>query len=47
MGQSRERVLCEVLAKLLGQVVANWAVLLRGGPLGDFSATNGCRSWRG
>ena len=43
MGQSRERVLCEVLAKLLGQVVANWAVLLRGGPLADFSAAKAMR----
>jgi hypothetical protein len=38
MGRTRERVLCEVLAKLLGQVVANWAVLTRGGPLAGVSA---------
>lgn len=37
-GRTRERVLCEVLAKLLGQVVANWAVLTRGGPLAGPSA---------
>lgn len=38
-GKSRERVLCELLAKLLGQVVANWAILLRGGPLSENSMT--------
>ena len=30
-GRTRERVPCEVLAKLMGQVVANWAALTGGG----------------
>ena len=42
-GWTRERVLCEVLAKLLGQVVANWAVLTRGGPLAGISAAKAMR----
>ena len=42
-GRSRERVLCEVLAKLLGQVVANWAMLTRGGPLAGTSAARALR----
>jgi hypothetical protein len=42
-GRAKERVLCEVLAKLLGQVVANWAVLTRGGPLAGISATKAAR----
>lgn len=42
-GRSRERVLCEVLAKLLGQVVANWGVLLRGGPAAGQSAAKALR----
>ena len=46
-GRSRERVLCEILAKLLGQVVANWAVLLRGGPLADFSAVKAMQAVQG
>ena len=32
-GRRGDRVECEVLAKLLGQVVCQWAMLLRGGPL--------------
>jgi Transposase DDE domain len=32
-GRKPYRVLCEVLAKLLGQVVQHWATLLAGGPL--------------
>jgi hypothetical protein len=42
-GWTRERVLCEVLAKLLGQVVANWAMLMRGGPLAGYAATKAMR----
>jgi len=40
-GKLRERVLCELLAKLLGQVAANWMLLLRGGPLEEFSVAKG------
>src|SRR5262249_30656258 len=32
-GRKPERVLCELLAKLLGQVVQHWATLLAGSPL--------------
>jgi Transposase DDE domain len=32
-GTKPDRVLCELLAKLLGQVVQHWATLLAGGPL--------------
>ena len=40
-------MLCEVLAELLGQVVANWAVLLRGGPLTDFEARQAVQNLAG
>ncbi|MFO0842103.1 MAG: IS4 family transposase [Gemmataceae bacterium] len=42
-GARRERALCELLAKLLGQVVANWATLLRGGPLAGPSPAKAAR----
>jgi hypothetical protein len=42
-GAKKGRALCEVLAKLLGQVVANWAALLRGGPLAGFSSAKAAR----
>ena len=33
----RDRVLCELYAKLLGMLVAHWFTLIRGGPLEGFS----------
>ena len=38
-GRGAHRVLCEVLAKLLGVMITHRATLLRGGPLGTVSAT--------
>jgi hypothetical protein len=38
-GKTGKRYLCEVLAKLLGQMIANWRRLLRGGRLGEVSPT--------
>ena len=38
-GKTGERCLCELLAKLLGQIIANWLMLLRGGFLGEISPT--------
>lgn len=35
----RDRVLCELYAKLLGMLVAHWFTLIRGGPLEGFSLT--------
>jgi ParB-like chromosome segregation protein Spo0J len=35
----RDRVLCELYAKLLGMLVAHWFALIRGGPLEGFSLT--------
>lgn len=35
----RDRVLCELYAKLLGMLVAHWFTLIRGGPLAGFSLT--------
>lgn len=46
-GSRRERALCELLAKLLGQVVANWALLLGGGPLGGTSSAKAARVVQG
>lgn len=39
----RERVLCELYAKLLGLLVAHWFTLIRGGPLEGFSLTKAIR----
>jgi hypothetical protein len=36
-GKTGNRCLCEFLAKVLGQMVANWLMLLRGGRLGEVS----------
>jgi len=36
-GKTGYRCLCEFLAKVLGQMVANWLMLLRGGRLGEVS----------
>jgi hypothetical protein len=38
-GKTGARCLCEFLAKLLGQIIANWLMLLRGGRLGEVSPT--------
>jgi hypothetical protein len=38
-GKTGMRCLCEFLAKLLGQIIANWLMLLRGGRLGEVSPT--------
>ena len=38
-GKTGVRCLCELLAKLLGQIIANWLMLLRGGRLGEVSPT--------
>jgi len=38
-GKTGARCLCEFLAKLLGQIIANWLMLLRGGRLGEASPT--------
>jgi hypothetical protein len=38
-GKTGFRCLCEFLAKLLGQIIANWLMLLRGGRLGEASPT--------
>jgi hypothetical protein len=38
-GKAGWRCLCEFLAKLLGQIIANWLMLLRGGRLGEVSPT--------
>ena len=38
-GKTGVRCLCEFLAKLLGQIIANWLMLLRGGRLGEVSPT--------
>jgi len=38
-GKTGARCLCEFLAKLLGQIIANWLMLLRGGSLGEVSPT--------
>jgi Transposase DDE domain len=42
-GRKGDRVLTEVLAKLLGCVVVHWTTLLRGGPLAGFSPVKGFR----
>jgi DDE family transposase len=46
-GQKRERVLCEWLAKLLGQVVLNGLTQLEGGPLSRRSRVRALRRVRG
>jgi hypothetical protein len=38
-GKTGLRCLCEFLAKLLGQIIANWLMLLRGGRLSEVSPT--------
>ncbi len=38
-GKTGNRGFCEFLAKLLGQMIANWLMLLRGGQLGRISPT--------
>jgi hypothetical protein len=38
-GKTGGRCLCEFLAKILGQIIANWLMLLRGGRLGEASPT--------
>ena len=38
-GKTGNRCLCEFLAKVLGQMIANWLMLLRGGRLGEVSPT--------
>ena len=38
-GKTGNRCLCEFLAKVLGQIIANWLMLLRGGRLGEVSPT--------
>jgi hypothetical protein len=38
-GKTGNRCLCEFLAKLLGQMIAHWLMLLRGGQLGQISPT--------
>jgi hypothetical protein len=38
-GKTGTRCLCEFLAKLLGQILANWLMLLRGGRLSEVSPT--------
>jgi hypothetical protein len=38
-GKTGTRCLCEFLAKLLGQIIANWLMLLRGGRLSEVSPT--------
>ena len=38
-GKTGKRCLCEFLAKLLGQIIANWLMLLRGGRLGEVRPT--------
>jgi hypothetical protein len=38
-GKTGIRCLCEFLAKLLGQIIANWLMLLRGGRWSDVSPT--------
>lgn len=38
-GKTGLRCLCEFLAKLLGQIIANWFMLMRGGRLGEASVT--------
>jgi hypothetical protein len=38
-GKTGLRCLCEFLAKVLGQLVANWLMLLRGGRFGEVSPT--------
>jgi hypothetical protein len=38
-GKTGLRCLCEFLAKLMGQIIANWLRLLRGGRLGEASPT--------
>ena len=38
-GKTGARCLCEFLAKLLGQIIANWLMLLRNGRLGEVSPT--------
>jgi len=38
-GKTGDRCLCEFLAKVLGQMIANWLMLLRGGRLGEVSPT--------
>jgi hypothetical protein len=44
-GRKPWRVLCEVLAKLLGQMVQHWAMLLAGGPL-EISGVKAARRLR-
>jgi hypothetical protein len=38
-GKTGKRCLCEFLAKLLGQIITNCLMLLRGGRLGEVSPT--------
>ena len=37
-GRTGDRCLCEFLAKVLGQLIANWLMLLRCGRLGEASS---------
>lgn len=43
----RDRVLCELYAKLLGMLVAHWFTLIRGGPLEGFSLTKAIKKIQG
>jgi len=45
-GRTGCRVLCEIYAKLMGLIVTQWAVLLRGGPLGPVSMVRAARRIR-
>ena len=43
----RDRVLCELYAKLLGMLVAHWFTLIRGGPLEGFSLKKAIKKIKG
>ena len=43
----RDRVLCELYAKLLGMLVAHWFTLIRGGPLEGFSLQKAIKKIKG